>query len=187
MKRNAIATFAVIGVGAFLGGLAAEAFLGGIIGDAQAADARNVVRAEAFVLVDAQGREWARLGLPTEGAAALTVLDADGRARVEVGALAEPAGYGVNAYDAEGRMRTAVAHWDDDVSGIRTFDAEGVKRVGLGAGNSGCGLSMVNANGVQRLGAGVGPYGGGDFTLHDHEGEVIWRSSWTMGVTKGSE
>jgi len=164
---------------AFAGGVFGQWLLNGTPAHARTTGARNIVRAEAFVLVDAQGKEWAQLGMPNEDMPALTVRDAAGKARLLVGALAEPAGYGMNAYDAEERMRTSVAHWADNISGIRTFDAEGVKRTGLGVGDGGCGMSMVNADGVQRLGAGVDPYGGGDFTMHDSEGKVIWRSSWT--------
>jgi hypothetical protein len=177
---------AVVVLAAFVGGVFGQCLLGRTPAQARAPDAPNVVRAEAFVLVDADGRGWPRLGMPAPQAPALTVRDAEGRARLRVGALTDPAGYGVNAHDAEERTRTSVAYWADSIGGMRTFDAEGVKRLGIGVGDYGCGMSMVNADGVQRLGAGVGPQGGGDFILHDWEGEVIWRASWTIPEEQGS-
>ena len=163
-------------VAAFLGGAGCHLLFDGAA--ARAADQGRTVRAEAFVLVDAEGKEWARLGMPAKDMAALTVLDKKGKARLRVGALEEPAGYGMSAYDAEGRMRTTIAHWADDIAGMRMFDAQGTKRIGLGLADFGCGLSLANATGAQRIGAGVGVGGGGgDFTMHDYEGKVIWRSS----------
>lgn len=170
-------TAAGVLMAAFLGGAACHLLLDGAA--ARAATEGQVERAEAFILVDDTGKELARLGVSEKGQPVLTVLDAKGKERVRVGALEEPAGFGLDARDADGHSRATFAYWADDVGGMRLFDAEGIKRIGLGFGPPGTGLSMQNSAGTNIIGIGVGPgAGGGDLSLkHPFDGHEIWRAS----------
>jgi hypothetical protein len=277
---------AVVGVvmAAFLGGAVCHLLFDGSA--ARAAGGARTVRAEEFVLVDADGRELARLGVSAKGLPALTLLDEKGRARLRasnrtprgrdgadlvagqearatrigdqaysavaataaakagcakperrrhatrdarpcglrlgpssaasrllavpdpstslspllaatrpeaqrgsrgvllealsVGALEEPAGYGMDTRDADGHNRATFAYWADDISGMRIHDAEGVKRIGLGLADYGCGLALYNESGTEVVGVGAGPQGGGDFVLkHPFDGHEVWRASRT--------
>ena len=156
-----------------------SAFYYGTTRNEARADEPNVVRAQAFVLVDAAGKEWGRFAVAPQGLAGLTVLDEEGKERVRVGALEEPVGWGVRAYDEDGHNRATFAYWTDDIGGMRVYDAEGVKRTGLGYGPGGTGLSMQNADGTNIIGIGVGPgTGGGDLSLkHPFDGHVVWQAS----------
>ncbi len=152
-------------------GLLVAAFLGGAVSHLllDSADARaameptvpaaaaggQIMRAYGFVVVDEHGKELARLGVSEKGLPGLTVLDAKEKARLRVGALEEPTGYG-----------------------LRIFDAAGVKRIGLGSADYGSGLSMQNSAGTNIVGIGVGPgAGGGDLTLEHPDGREVWRAS----------
>lgn len=166
---------------AFLGGAFAEWIFGGS-GEACAAQAggSRVVRAQAFVLVDAAGREWGRLAVVPGGGGRLSVLDQEGKERLRVGSVEEPAGWGLRAYDEDGQNRIIVGLWTGAASGMRLYDGNGTKRAGLGLTLDGQnqGLGLIDANGTERLGVGMGPGGGGDFVMKDWEGKDIWRASY---------
>lgn len=185
-RRGRSLTVAGVLLAAFLGGAASH-----LLFDASTARAADqgyvvpeavqgqVIHAFGFVVVDASGKELARLGPSDKGAVALTVLDAKGKERLRVGALEEPAGYGMDARDADGHSRATFAYGADDVGGVRLYDAEGLKRLGMGFGPQGAGLNMQNAAGVTIVGVGVAPgAGGGDFVLkRPPDGQEVWAAS----------
>jgi len=178
-------TIAGVLVAAFLGGAVSHLLFDGAAARAAtqptvpaAAQEGQIMRAYGFVVVDEHGKELARLGVSEKGQVGLTVFDAKDKTRLRIGALEEPTGYGMRAYDAEGHNRATFAHWTDGTGGLRVFDAEGVKRIGLGSAAYGSGLSMQNAAGTNIVGIGVGPgAGGGDLTLKHPDGHEVWRAS----------
>ncbi len=178
-------TVAGVLLAAFLGGAVSHLLFDGAGARAAmeptvpaAATEGQITRAYGFVVVDEHGKELARLGVSDKGLPGLTVLDAKEKVRLRVGALEQPTGYGLQAYDADGRNRATFAQWTDGTGGLRVFDGDGVKRIGLGSAGYGSGLSMQNAAGTSIVGIGVGPgAGGGDLTLSDSHGKEMWRAS----------
>jgi hypothetical protein len=146
-------------------------------------DSAPVARATAFVLVDEAGRERARLGFTLAGAPGLVVLDDEGRRRLLVGEMDDRSSWGLRVYGEQRVNRMTLGLWDDEAVGVRVFDEEGAKRVGMGwalAGDNG-GIALLDGNGQERLGMGMGPGGGGDFVAKDGLGNDVWRALGPVG------
>jgi len=162
-RRGRSLTVAGVVAAAFLGGALTHLLFDGAAVRAAmqptvpaAASEGQIMRAYGFVVVDEHGKELARLGLSPKGRVGLTVLDAKDKTRLRVGALEQPAGYGMRAYDAEG-----------------------VSRIGLADAEDGSGLSMRDSEGMNIIEIGVGRgVRGGDLTLrHPYDGREVWRAS----------
>jgi hypothetical protein len=142
---------------AMLGGALAQLLAAGAVARAQEPAGPGELRAPAFVAVDEEGRP-----------------------RLRLGPLKDPAGWGLRLYDESAVNRATVALWDNGVAGIRVYDARARTRSGYGASADGLnvGLALVDPDGNERLGLGMGPSGGCDFALKDYAGEPTWRASW---------
>jgi len=180
---------------AFLGGAVSHWMLTGRSVEAQ--EEAKVVRAQAVVIVDAEGNERCVLGVLPK-AVGLTIKDAQGKERLTLGATSE-GGTGLSLNDTAGKQRIGLG-FDAEGSGLFLLDSKGVSRVdvglapdgsegglslngangksrgAIGMGKEGVGLSLRDDNGVERLGAGLGPGGGGDFVAKDADGNDIWRA-----------
>ncbi|MGD2175190.1 MAG: hypothetical protein PVJ27_07290 [Candidatus Brocadiaceae bacterium] len=176
MRRNRIVTFAVIAVAAFAGGLTAQVLFGGIVRDAQASPAGQVLEATAFVVVDQQGREVARLGAAPD-MAGLLVHDRQGKRRMVVGGLPEGQ-FGLVIQQPDGKTQLALGGWTE-TNHIDLYDGAGHPRftVGVSKDGGGAGLAFYDREKKERLAIGMGPGGGGDFAMKNAGGETLWRAS----------
>lgn len=148
-------------------------YYGSARGEARAA-APEVVRAEAFVLVDADGRERGMLGI-VDGGVGLVLKDAEGRRRLALGSpsLSDPEGirWTLTLHDQQGTYRVIVAAREDGQGcGLGLWDEKGTARLGLGAGPDGGGISLMDVAGQTRAGMGVGPKGVG-ISVRDEGGQ----------------
>jgi hypothetical protein len=167
---------------AFLGGFVAQRLAGK---SAHAAEAGDVIRTKAVVLVDDQGKERGTFSAEAEGAK-LVLRDREGKERVLLGYGSAPTPlapfWGLFVRDAEGRDRYVCgADASGEGSGMGIWDWNGTVRYGLGAERQGCGFVLNNERGTEIISAGVGPgAGGGDLSLkHPADGHVVWQASRT--------
>lgn len=171
-------------------------------GAAAGAAAAKVLRAESFVLVDADGKEIGTLGSTAEGTA-LLIKGKDGKVRAGLGVT--PRGYGgLTIGDADGRPRVTVGCSSSRAS-VLLFNAEGQEgmtmgvgpvvaghpeqadiailgpngriRLALGVGQDGkaCGWDLLDEDGKPRLGATVSADGPA-LALKDPDGHVVWQA-----------
>jgi hypothetical protein len=164
---------------AFLGGFVAQRMAGAA---AHAAEAGDVIRVKAVVLVDDEGKERGVLGVLDEGPQ-LVLKDAEGRPRLVLGQVVdEGSHWSLALKDDKGHDRFACGARDDgEGSGMAISDWNGTLRFGLGAERYGCGLVLHNESGAEVVGVGVGPgNGGGDLFLRNPgDGREVWRASRT--------
>ncbi len=162
---------------AFLGGATVQFLAGGAV---HAQDAGQVIRATAFVLVDAGGAELAALRTSEDGPL-LTMNGPDGQEMAAMGAVRMPhtpetVSWGMLLRDEEDRVRFIVGRAGDGGGGLACWDEAGTMRLALGGGTleRGSGLALNDKSGTNRLGAGVAPGGGANFGIHDEFGNEIW-------------
>jgi hypothetical protein len=163
-------------IAAFAGGFAAQVVVGARPVAAQEQQAPAEVRAQAFAVVDADGRDRGRLGLAEDGGVGLTLSDAEGRRRLALGSptMADPAKvrWVLSLWDQKGTYRVLIAARDDGAgAGLGVWDANGTARFGLGAAAEGGGFSLRDAAGVERAAMGEGPTGVGISAL-DETGQI---------------
>lgn len=171
---------------AFGGGFFAQVVLGGRAVHAQGEG--QVVRATAFVLVNAEGTELAALR-PSADGPQLTMKGPGGHEMAVMGAVRMPhtpeaVSWGMLLRDEEDRDRFVVGRAGDGGGGLACWDEDGTIRVALGGGTLelGCGLTLSDSAGTNRLGAGVGPgVGGANFGISDRFGNEIWRALGDIG------
>jgi hypothetical protein len=198
-RKGALVPFGMLAA-AFAGGAFAQWLAGGCtMLEARAAAQEKAVRAEQFIVVDAQGREVGALAAVPEGVG-LTVRGPDGKERISL-AADSGGGAGLSLNDAEGRQRIGLGYNADggglflldpdgvsrvdvgisptgDEGGLSLNKADGKPRASLGMGGASVGLSMRNNEGTEIVGIGVGQGGGGDLTLrHPSDGHVVWQAS----------
>jgi hypothetical protein len=172
--RTSLVVMGMVAAG-LVGGLVARSLpLGQTV---QAAEgAAKAVRAESFVLVDADGKEIAVLGQTADGTA-LTIKGKDGKTRAGLGV--NPAGdAGLLVYDAQGRPRICASSTTEG-SSVILVDASGKERMAMGLGPDGPGLPeqagmlIRDQNQNIRFGMGVAPDGKGvGWDLRDADGKV---------------
>jgi hypothetical protein len=173
-KGGALLVLTVIS--AFAGGFAAQLPLGRATARAQEADTAPVLRAGAFVVVDAQGRERATLGMGDDGGIGMILKDVEGRRRLALGspeaADPEKLRWVLSLHDEKGTYRVLVAARDDGQGcGLGLWDENGTARFGLGAAATGGGFSLRDASGTVRAGIGEGPTGVG-ISAGDELGQI---------------
>lgn len=164
--------------------------------------APQVLRAQALVIVDAEGKERLMLGVRPEGAGIL-VRGPDGKEQVVLG-VTPKGGAGLSLNDTEGKQRIGLG-FDAEGGGLFLMDANGVSRVdvglspdsqeggfalngangdsrvSIGMGPQNVGVTLCDDEGKDRLGLGLGPGGGGDFYAKDHLGNNVWRALGQVG------
>ncbi|MFO8008672.1 MAG: hypothetical protein R6V05_13155 [Candidatus Brocadiia bacterium] len=180
MERNRIGTLAVIVAAALIGGFAAQAVLGTVVGGAHAASAEGVIRARAFVVVDEQGRELATLGARAD-ATGLVVRDKEGNRRMVVGMLPdEQTAIVINGADQTTQL--ALGAWEK-TNHLDLYDGAGRARFTVGVAREGgnAGLAFYDREKNERLAIGMGPHGAGDFVMKDASGMALWRASQDIG------
>jgi hypothetical protein len=166
-------------------------------------DAPAALRAQTFVIVDAEGQERGTLGVAEDGGVGLALKDVEGRRRLALGSprLADPdrMRWVLSLYDEKGVYRLLVAARDDGQGcGLGLWDGNGTARFGLGAAAAGGGFSLRDASGTVRAGMGEGPTGVGisasdelgqarvemgvgpdgepSFVARDPDGNDLWRA-----------
>jgi hypothetical protein len=165
-------------------GMVAAGLVGGLVArwlpppaPAQAAEgAPKVVRAESFVLTDADGKEIGVLGRTADGTA-LVIKNKDGKMRASLGVT--PGGdAGLAVYDIQGRPRISASSTPEG-SSVILVDADGKERLAMGLGPDApglpeqAGMAVRDQNGKIRFGMGVTPDGKGcGWDLRDTDGKV---------------
>ena len=139
-------------IAAFAGGFVAQSLMGGRTARAQEAAAPTVMKAGAFVVVDAQGRERGRLAVQDDGVG-LTLSDAEGRRRLALGSpsVADPerVRWVLSLYDRKGTYRVLLAAREDG-EGNSGQEIHGRLRPGvLGALGSGSGVPLCRPGVLQ--------------------------------------
>jgi hypothetical protein len=145
---------------AFAGGAFMQWLMGGGAAAAAEPTAAKEIRAQHFVLVDAEGKEYARLerapessGNGTVDYAGLRFFDRHGARRVTVGARTDGLGAGLGLWYTDGQLA-----------------------IGMGAGPEGTGVTLHDAKGRERAGVGMPPWAGASFVTKDENGKETWRS-----------
>ncbi len=107
----------------------------------------KVVRANQFVLEDANGKTRAVLDVDKEGVPGLYLYDADGTPRIMLAVGAH--GSVLAMFDRNGKNRVSVAV-SSDVASVRLSDRSNNPRVRVTVGSDGAPeLELLHANGVQ--------------------------------------
>jgi hypothetical protein len=137
------------------------------------------VRAQAFILVDGNGQELARLGQapqvgqPPGPFTGLIVKDADGHDRVAVGVT--PTDTRVGVLDQQGRLRLSVAISPDDTDvGLEVVDHNGKRCLTLGVDPAGAGLRLWDAQNRKRGDIRISPEGTARIATFDAAGREVW-------------
>lgn len=146
---------------AFVGGACMQWLMGSGAAQAAASEpAAKEIRAQAFVLVDAEGKELARLARSTEpssqgelGYVSLLFFDDKGTKRVVLGVARDGSGSGLGLCHPDGKLA-----------------------IGLGTGPEGLGLTLRDTKGRERAGVGMPPTAGASFVTKNEKGEDTWRS-----------
>ncbi len=159
------------------------------------------MRTQAVIIVDANGKERARLGLlPHDGklpaglaisdeagtprlavlasnttGAGVSVNGADGKERIGIGTDGESSGIGLNAGDGTERFNIGVTR-DGKNAGLELTGGKGKISIGMGVGPEGGGLSLKDGSGKVRAGIGLPSNAGPGFTANDEDGKEIWRA-----------
>ncbi len=136
----------------------------------------DVVRAQRFELVDAEGRVRALLAMSLDGRPGLAFLDEKGEGRA--GLVLGTDGPTLELWDKKGKLRARLAVHPDLGPALTLHDEQGVMRAGLLAGTDGRpGLAFLDEKGkpLTLLGVGVDA-GGKGLVLLDEKGETIWRA-----------
>jgi len=172
-------------VAAFAGGAAAQWLLGGCgLLEAQGA-AGQTVRAERFILVGPDGREQGLIQATAAGAQ-IVLRDAGARDRVRIGTVpmahaTDLPAWGLTVLDSAGQDRAVIglAEGQTDASGagMAVWDPAGTLRIGIGEGERGVGIGLMDAEGRSRLGMGMPPSGWGSFGVTGPDGETLWSSA----------
>ncbi len=187
--RGGLVTAGVVAA-AFLGGAFAQWLMGGCaMMQAEGAARPETLRAERFVVVDADGNEVGVFGATRRGPA-LVLHDVAGRPRISLGNGEADGGYwGLFCRDAGGNDRfVSGARADGKGAGLGIWDWNGQLRIGTGANEGGCGTALWNEDGREVAGMGAGAHGGADFVLkHPSDGREVWRASWTRHVAERPE
>ena len=105
----------------------------------------STITATGFVLVDAQGRERAKLEM-YKGVPMLILYDAKGKPRAGLGVFSD--GPKLGLYDANGKVRAALAAFSDG-PGLGLYDAKGKLSAMLAASPDGPWLELTGANGFE--------------------------------------
>jgi len=105
---------------AALAALAALALLG------QAGPKRRTVEAEEFLLTDANGKQYARLGVRSDGSPVLSMSDQTGKTRALLGATLD--GTGILFYDEAGKSRIGLLEAPDGAAYLSLADRGGMNR-----------------------------------------------------------
>ena len=187
----------------FAGGACYQWLFGGrttSVAYAQEQAAQDAVRARSFVLVDAEGKERATLGIAPDNMPALLLRDRAGRQRLVLGAALgetvwglelrseqgdQVATFGASATDGAGASLQSQpgkvslgfgVGADGETGGLSLTDAQGATRLGFGVGAGGSGFTLKDTNGKDRAGMGMGPDGAAGFTANDADGKEVWRA-----------
>ncbi len=149
---------------------------GGAAQAAKAPPAVKEVRAQAFLLVNAQGRELARLAPTPEGSGwGLLVLDSKGKPAV--GAATGKTGSAVGLFDSQGTRRMTLGVAPDGVaSGMFISRSDGRPGVTMGVGPQGVGLNLSDEEGRERASTGLSPTGDGRFVIRNQENSEVWHA-----------
>jgi hypothetical protein len=127
---------------AALAALAALALMG------QAGPKRRTVEAEEFLLTDAGGKQYARLGVRSDGSPVLSMSDQTGKTRALLGATLD--GNGLLFFDESGKSRIGLLQAPDGAAYLSLADRDGMNR----------GILKASADGSTNLvfnGTGGGP------------------------------
>jgi hypothetical protein len=135
--------------GAVLAALAALALMG------QAGAKRRTVEAEEFLLTDANGKQYARLGVRSDGSPVLSMSDQTGKTRALLGATLD--GTGLIFYDDSGKSRIGLLQAPDGAAYLSLADRGGMNRAILKASADGSTNLIFNgADGGPRVALWVG-------------------------------
>ena len=150
----------------------------------------QTIRAMAFVLVDAEGRERGvfnmgedgpglklydekgknRVGLGEgKGVVAMNLLDKNGNSRVTLDVTKNMSGLGLNNEKGAG----VILDVGENGPLLGLYDGKGHTRVALGADENSSELALTDGNGNLRVGLGVNK-DGSELELRDESGAVIW-------------
>jgi len=131
--RRAVATMAVLGVAVL------------VIGAAQPKD--RTVEAEAFILLDADGQQRAKLVAPS-GYPGLILYDQNGTPRMRLSVVEGPS---LSLYDRNGNLRSKLWLQDDEPI-LFLYDSDGRNQLGIGVVKEEPGLLLFDKNGKARIG-----------------------------------
>lgn len=129
----------------------------------------SAVRAQQFVLEDAEGNQRGLWQLAEDGTVRLSIHDAAGQGRLNLAVLADGAP-GISFVDEVDRRRVVLGLLPDQTSTLVFADGGGVARAVLGVSETGSSsLLFADADGVSRVSLGLDASGAGGFVLPQAE------------------
>lgn len=134
------------------------------------------VRAQAFVLVDDEGQELARLA-PTPDGSGWGLLVFDSTGKPAVGAATGETGSALGVFDNSGARRITLGVAPDGSSaGIIVARQDGHPAVNVGVSPQGAGIGVLDTKGVERAGLGLSPTGEGRLVARNQENAEVWHA-----------
>ena len=139
-KKNHLLLWVLVGL------LAISSFLF-ILSAAAQPEVQDVVRANSFEVVDADGTVLAKLGPGEKGSSGLALCDASGKLRAAIGITADGTN-GLAVYDAGGTGRIVLSILSNGSTGLAVFDASENVRAAFGTLPDGSPkLQLIDAGG----------------------------------------
>ena len=166
----------VIAVAALVGGAVSERLFARA--PAAAEDAlpppEKIIEAEAFRLLDAQGKTRAVLALEA-GEPVLSLTDSEGHARVSLVASVPEAG--LRVLNADGKERVFVGEMPDTAAAVTLYDYRGRPRAAMGEAAGEVKLVTVDTDGNNRFLLQMKGNGTPTLQILDPGGRTLWSTA----------